>query len=296
MVAASAGALNALWLRYAGPDTSLSFSIMLDILLMVVIGGMGTIYGALIGATIFILAQNYLQALMGVASNAAAEAGLPLLPGLLHPDRWLLWLGLLFIASVYFFPAGVVGRLRAGRAPLPDSSPVSSTEKPPMSFYDVSVPAFLQILGSLQGLLTKAEAHCEAKKIAPEVLLGSRLYPDMLPLSKQIQLATDFAMKGCARLTHSDVPSTPDTEKTFAELKQRLANAVDYIKTFKPAQFEGADVKDVSFPVGPNNMTVKGQQFLAGFAFPNFYFHAAIAHGILRHNGVEIGKRDFLGA
>jgi len=114
LVAASAGALNALWLRYAGPDTSLSFAIMLDILLMVVIGGMGTMYGAIVGAAIFILAQNYLQALMSVASNAAADAGLPLLPGLLHPDRWLLWLGLLFIFSVYFFPAGVVGRLRAG--------------------------------------------------------------------------------------------------------------------------------------------------------------------------------------
>lgn len=112
LVAAGAGILNALWLRYAGPDTSLSFSIMLDILLMVVIGGMGTIYGAIIGASIFILAQNYLQSLMGVASAAASEAGLPLLPGLLHPDRWLLWLGLLFIASVYFFPTGVVGRLR----------------------------------------------------------------------------------------------------------------------------------------------------------------------------------------
>ena len=112
LVAASAGALNALWLRYTGPDTSLAFSIMLDILLMVVIGGMGTIYGAIIGAVIFILAQNYLQALMGVASSAAADAGLPLLPGLLHPDRWLLWLGLLFVASVYFFPTGVVGRLR----------------------------------------------------------------------------------------------------------------------------------------------------------------------------------------
>jgi uncharacterized protein len=165
-----------------------------------------------------------------------------------------------------------------------------------MSFYDVSVPAFLQTLGGLQGILTKAEAHCEARKIAPEVLLGSRLYPDMLPLSKQIQLASDFAMKGCARLTHSDVPSTPDTEKTFDELKQRLAKAIDYVKTFKPAQFEGADVKDVIFPAGPDKtMTVKGQQFLTGFAFPNFYFHAATAHGILRHNGVEIGKRDFLG-
>jgi hypothetical protein len=165
-----------------------------------------------------------------------------------------------------------------------------------MSFYDVSVPAFLQTLGGLQGILTKAEAHCEAKKIAPEVLLGSRLYPDMLPLSKQIQLASDFAMKGCARLTHSDVPSNPDTEKTFEELKQRLAKAIDYVKTFKPAQFEGADARDVSFPAGPDKtMTVKGQQFLTGFAFPNFYFHAATAHGILRHNGVEIGKRDFLG-
>ena len=165
-----------------------------------------------------------------------------------------------------------------------------------MSFYDVSVPAFLQTLGGLQGILAKAEAHCEARKIAPEVLLGSRLYPDMLPLSKQIQLASDFAMKGCARLTHSDVPSTPDTEKTFDELKQRLAKAIDYVKTFKPAQFEGADARDVSFPAGPDKtMTVKGQQFLTGFAFPNFYFHAATAHGILRHNGVEIGKRDFLG-
>jgi uncharacterized protein len=165
-----------------------------------------------------------------------------------------------------------------------------------MSFYDVSVPAFLQTLGGLQGILSKAEAHCEAKKIAPEVLLGARLYPDMLPLSKQIQLASDFAMKGCARLTHSEVPSTPDTEKTFAELKQRLAKAIDYVKTYKPAQFEGADVKEVSFPVGPDNtLTLKGQQFLTGFAFPNFYFHAATAHGILRHNGVEIGKRDFLG-
>ena len=122
-----------------------------------------------------------------------------------------------------------------------------------MSFYDAAVPAYLQILTSLSGLLTKAEAHCKAKNIQPEVLLGARLYPDMLPLSKQIQLASDFAAKGCARLTHSEVPSTPDTEKTFDELKQRLANTIDYVKTFKPAQFEGADARDVTFPAGPNN-------------------------------------------
>jgi uncharacterized protein len=165
-----------------------------------------------------------------------------------------------------------------------------------MSFYDASVPAFLQILGSLSGLLTKAEAHCKAKNIQPEILLGARLYPDMLPLGKQIQLACDFAAKSCARLTHSDVPSTPDTEKSFEELRQRLARTSDYVKGFKPAQFDGTDQSDVTFPAGPDrSITLKGQQFLSNFAFPNFYFHAATAHGILRHNGVEIGKRDFLG-
>jgi hypothetical protein len=165
-----------------------------------------------------------------------------------------------------------------------------------MSFYDASVPAFLQILGSLSGILGKAEAHCKAKNIQPDVLLGSRLYPDMLPLSKQIQLASDFAAKSCARLTQSEVPSTPDTEKTFDELKARLGKTAEYVKAFKPAQFDGADARDVTFPAGPDKtMTVKGQQFLSHFALPNFYFHAATAHDILRHNGVEIGKRDFLG-
>ncbi|MDB5608202.1 MAG: hypothetical protein JWP25_5102 [Bradyrhizobium sp.] len=165
-----------------------------------------------------------------------------------------------------------------------------------MSFHDASVPAYLQILGSLTGILTKAEAHCTAKNIQPEVLLGARLFPDMLPLSRQIQLACDFAAKGCARLTHSEVPSTPDTEKSFDELKQRLAKTIDYVKAFKPAQFDGADSREVTFPAGPNNtMTLTGQQFLSHFSFPNFYFHAATAHGILRHNGVEIGKRDFMG-
>jgi hypothetical protein len=104
-----------------------------------------------------------------------------------------------------------------------------------MSFHDAAVPAFLQILGSLTGLITKAEAHCKAKNIQPEVLLGARLYPDMLPLSRQVQLVCDFAGKACARLTGGEVPSTPDTEKTFEELRQRLAKTIDYVKTFKPA-------------------------------------------------------------
>ncbi len=110
LAATAAGILYALWLRYNGPDTSLSFDIMIDILLMVVIGGMGTLYGAVIGATLFVIAQNYLQDLMKLASDAAA--GIPLLPNLVHPDRWLLWLGILFVLSVYHFPAGIVGRLR----------------------------------------------------------------------------------------------------------------------------------------------------------------------------------------
>ncbi|HEX5692433.1 MAG TPA: branched-chain amino acid ABC transporter permease, partial [Roseiflexaceae bacterium] len=111
--AALAGVLYALWLRYNGPDTTLSFNIMMDILLMVVIGGMGTLYGAVVGASIFIIAQNYLQDLMGAMSKASS--GVPLLPDLLHPDRWLLWLGVLFVLSVYYFPIGIVGKLRTLR-------------------------------------------------------------------------------------------------------------------------------------------------------------------------------------
>ena len=165
-----------------------------------------------------------------------------------------------------------------------------------MSFHDASVAAYLQILGSLTGILTKAEAHCKAKNIEPDVLLGARLYPDMLSFTRQVQLTCDFAAKGCARLTHSELPAFPDTEKSFDELKARLARTMDYVKAFKPAQFDGADSREVTFPAGPDKtMTMKGQQFLSHVSLPNFYFHAATAHDILRHNGVEIGKRDFLG-
>src|ERR1700712_1561384 len=107
-----------------------------------------------------------------------------------------------------------------------------------MSLYETAVPAFQQILNSLSGILTKADAHCKAKNIQPDVLLSSRLYPDMLPFSRQIQLVCDFAAKGCARVTQSGVPSTPDTETTFDELKQRLAKTIENLKTYKPAQFE----------------------------------------------------------
>jgi hypothetical protein len=165
-----------------------------------------------------------------------------------------------------------------------------------MSLYDASVPAFLQILGSLPGVLTKAEAYCAAKHVAPQTLLNARLFPDMFPLTHQIQIVCDFAAKSCARLTGTEVPVTPDTENSFEELKQRLAKAAGYVREFKPAQFDGAAIRDITFPIGAEKtMTMKGQAFLHHFALPNFYFHAATAYGILRHNGVDLGKRDFLG-
>jgi len=143
-----------------------------------------------------------------------------------------------------------------------------------MSFYDATVPVFIQTLGALSGLLTKAEAHCKAKNIAPEVLLGARLYPDMLPLTKQIQLACDFATKGCARLTHGEVPSTPDTEKTFGDLKQRIAGAIVYVKTFKPAQFEGADANQGRHLSGwPEQfLDAEGAGIRQSFRFSEFLF------------------------
>ncbi len=165
-----------------------------------------------------------------------------------------------------------------------------------MSLHAVAVPTFVQILTSLTKVLDKAEAHATAKKFQPDVLLSSRLYPDMLPLTKQIQLACDFAAKGCARLTASEVPSIPDTETSFAELKTRIAKTIDYVKAFTPAQFDGAETRNVTFPSGPSaTTTLTGQQFLNHFSLANFYFHTVTAYDILRHNGVEVGKRDFLG-
>ena len=166
----------------------------------------------------------------------------------------------------------------------------------PISMYQTAVPPFVRVLTSLASILQKAAAHCEAKKIDPAVLVNARLYPDMFPLTRQVQIVCDFTAKTCARLTGSEVPSTSDTEKSFEELQQRIAKTIDYVKSFKPAQFDGGETREVTFPIGQSNtMTMKGQQYLLNYAFPNFYFHATTAHGILRHNGVEIGKRDFLG-
>lgn len=166
-----------------------------------------------------------------------------------------------------------------------------------MSIHAASVATFVQMLNSLSAVLDKAEAHATSRKIAPDVLPTSRLYPDMLPLTRQVQIACDFAAKTTARLTKAEIPTTPDTEKTIADLKARIAKALEYVKSFKPDQFVGADTREVTFPVGPDKtMTLKGEQYLNNYALPNFYFHVTTAYNILRHNGVEIGKRDFLGA
>jgi hypothetical protein len=164
-----------------------------------------------------------------------------------------------------------------------------------MSLHAVVVPAFLQTLKGLSGVLAKAEAHCEAKKIAPEALLTARLFPDMYPLTRQVQAACDGAAKACARLAGVDVPVHPDEEKSFAELQKRIETVSGYLKGFTEQQFEGAATRDISVPAGSRTLNFKGAQFLASFAFPNFYFHATTAYDILRHNGVEVGKRDFLG-
>jgi len=165
----------------------------------------------------------------------------------------------------------------------------------PLSMYAASVPAFMQTLGALSAVLDKAAAHCAAKKIDPAALTTARLYPDMLMFTKQVQLACDFAKNAVGRLI-GEPPKFPDEEKTFDELKARIAKTIDYIKSVKPADIDASADKDVTFPIGPDKtMTLPGAQYLVHAVLPNFYFHATTAYDILRHNGVEIGKMDFLG-
>jgi uncharacterized protein len=162
--------------------------------------------------------------------------------------------------------------------------------------YQATVPAFIQILTSLSAILTKAVAHAEAKKIDPSVFVNARIAPDMFPLARQVQIASDQAKGASARLAGVEVPSFADTETTFPELQARIAKTLDFIKGLKPAQFDGAFDRDITLTLAGEKMTWKGGVYLHQFALPNFYFHATAAYAILRHNGVEIGKRDFLGS
>jgi hypothetical protein len=165
-----------------------------------------------------------------------------------------------------------------------------------LSMYEASAPRFVKTLNTLSAILDKAQAHAEAKKIDPLVFTGARLFPDMLPMTSQVQIACDAAKGAMARLAGVEIPKHEDTEKTFAELKDRIAKTVAFIETIKPAQVDGSEGKDVTLKIGGQEMVFKGMPYLFGFAFPNFFFHCTTAYNLLRHNGVEIGKRDFLGA
>ena len=166
----------------------------------------------------------------------------------------------------------------------------------PLSMYQASVSTFARSLTALDAIIDKAVAHADAKKIAHEALLTARLYPDMFTFTKQVQLATDFAKGPASRLTGVEMPKYADEEKTFAELKARIAKTIAFLNTLKQEQFTGSDDKEITFPAGPDKtLTLPGSRYLLGVAHPNFYFHCTTAYDILRHNGVELGKRDFIG-
>ncbi len=166
-----------------------------------------------------------------------------------------------------------------------------------VSMYQTSVLVMQRLMKNLIGIIEKAEAHCAAKKIDPEVLVNDRLAPDMFPLKRQVQIASDMAKMAAARLAgvDKDAPKWEDNETTLPELKARLQKSIDYIGTFKPAQIDGSEMKDIALTIGGQPKTLKGHQYLMTHAYPHFYFHLATAYNILRHNGVEIGKGDFVG-
>ena len=165
-----------------------------------------------------------------------------------------------------------------------------------VSMYQASVPTFVQILTALSGVLDKGQGHATAKKFDPAILLAARLAPNMFPLSRQVQIACDFAKGASARLAGAEVPSWPDQEKTFAELQERIKKTVDFVQTFKASQIDGSEERDVSVSIAGQSVTFKGQPYLIQFVLPNFYFHTTVSYAILRHNGVDLGKRDFVGA
>jgi uncharacterized protein len=164
-----------------------------------------------------------------------------------------------------------------------------------ISMYQASVPVFIRMLHNLGGILEKAAAHCEAKKIDPAVLIGFRLYPDMFALAKQVQVAVDAAKNGSARLAGVEAPRFEDTEKSFPELIERVQKTIAYLNTFKPEQIDGAEEREIVMKRGDTSVTYRGQDFLLNRALPNLFFHITTAYDILRHNGVELGKKDYLG-
>ena len=164
-----------------------------------------------------------------------------------------------------------------------------------ISMYQASVPTFVHTLEAMSKILDKAEAFCTAKKVDPTILVNARLAPDMFALARQVQIACDFAKGASARLAGIDVPAYEDGEKSIADLKGRIKKTVDFIKTLKPAQIDGSEDRDINLKIAGNPHTFKGEPYLVSFAIPNYYFHLTTAYAILRHNGVELSKGDFLG-
>jgi len=166
----------------------------------------------------------------------------------------------------------------------------------PHSMYKASVPLFVRQLTSLSNILKTAEAFAEAKKIDPSVLINARLAPDMHPLNRQIQVASDAVKGGVARLGEMEAPSYPDTETTFAELQERIAKTIAFIESVPAEKIDGSEERTITMKIGPNEMSFPGLSYLSHLVIPNFYFHVTTAYNILRHNGVEIGKRDYIGS
>lgn len=164
-----------------------------------------------------------------------------------------------------------------------------------LSMYDASVPVFVRMLNNLASILIKGAAHAEARKVDPAVLLGSRLFPDMFSLTRQVQIATDSAKAGASRIAGLEAPAFADTETTFEQLIERVRNTVAYLESLTPDQFVGAHTRMVTWQTRSSTNSMVGQAYLLNHATPNLYFHITTAYDILRHNGVELGKRDFLG-
>ena len=164
-----------------------------------------------------------------------------------------------------------------------------------ISMYQASVPRLVNALNNLSHVLGKAQAHIEAKKLDPKTLLEFRLYPDMLNMTRQVQIASDTAKGLVARLAGLDNPVHEDNEQSVAELQARLAKTVTFMQSVSAAQIDGTEDKAIVIKRGDKETHYKGMQFLLGHALPNVYFHSSMTYAILRHNGVEIGKRDYLG-
>lgn len=164
-----------------------------------------------------------------------------------------------------------------------------------LTVYQASVPVFIRMLGNLTGILQKAAEHCAARNIDPAALIHFRLYPDMFDFARQVQVACDHARNGAARLAGVEAPELEKTEQSFDELIERVRKTIAYLESLRPEQFEGAKTREIIIRRGETTLTYSGLDYLLNRVLPNFYFHVTTAYDILRHNGVELGKRDYLG-